>query len=507
MKKMCFRTFLLALSLLAATSLAAESDKTELVKMGPDAQIEYFHNKRESLAADPYRPLYHFSPPGFGLHDPGGLCWWRGKYHLFYLYGLPGFMWSRGHAVSDDLVHWRDLPMLPTDIRGGTGQVWAEKDRVILTTGDQLTTASDPMLLNWTEPLAHKFGDNFVWHEGDCYYVTRPKNGENTTLEILRSKDLAQWESMGNFLEDGHYTDPRTDCSCNNVLSIGKGKRLVLFFTHNQGPKYYLGISDLQKGRFTIEEHGRMNYGPVMRGSLHAPSGFVDPNGRCIGIWNIFECVIKDDFCGTKGEVMSVPRRLSLNEQATVGGLDRRQLNPLRIEPIEELKALRFNPVKVENVAIPANGERILPGVQGKAMELEAVIDPRQAREVGLRVLRSPNGQEQASISLFMHSWAYPWTSDRRELMIDVSQASLGPEVASRTPEIGPLYLKQGELLRLRVFIDRSIVEVFANGRQCLTQRLWPTRADALGVSLFSRGGKTIVKSIEAWEMAASKPY
>ena len=54
---------------------------------------------------------------------------WQGKYHLFYLYSPPGLQWSRGHAVSDDLVHWRDLPMLPTSTRGGTGQAWADNDR------------------------------------------------------------------------------------------------------------------------------------------------------------------------------------------------------------------------------------------------------------------------------------------------------------------------------------------------------------------------------------------
>lgn len=69
-----------------------------------------------------------------------------------------------------------------------------------------------------------------------------------------------------------------------------------------------------------------------------------------------------------------------------------------------------------------------------------------------------------------------------------------------------PLVLQPGEPLRLRNFLDRSLLEVFANGRPWLTQRLWPTRRDAVGVALFSRGGKTEVKSLEAWEMAASRP-
>ena len=128
-----------------AAAPAAKKEQPDFDSMDADAQVAYFLQNRKSAAADPYRPLYHFSPPGFGLHDVAGLCRWQGKYHLFYLYSPPGLQWSRGHAVSDDLVHWRDLPMLPTSIRGGTGQAWADNDRVILTIGEgKLFTASRP---------------------------------------------------------------------------------------------------------------------------------------------------------------------------------------------------------------------------------------------------------------------------------------------------------------------------------------------------------------------------
>ena len=139
-------------------------------------------------------------------------------------------------------------------------------------------------------------------------------------------------------------------------------------------------------------------------------------------------------------------------------------------------------------------------------MELEVVIDPQKASEVGLRVFRSPDGQEQTTISLFMHAWGWPWKGLKRELMIDVSQASLNPKIACRTPEIGPLYLEEGEPLRLRVFIDRSIVEVFANGRQCLTLRAYPSCKDSTGVSVFSRGSDAKLVSLNAYQMKSIWP-
>ena len=67
-----------------------------------------------------------FLLPGRGLHDPAGLCWWNGYYHFFDL--KMGGGWGRHHAVSKDLVHWRDLPLLPPNFKGGTGQALADSD-------------------------------------------------------------------------------------------------------------------------------------------------------------------------------------------------------------------------------------------------------------------------------------------------------------------------------------------------------------------------------------------
>jgi beta-fructofuranosidase len=47
------------------------------------ALLRRFAESRQRLAADPYRPLYHFVSPESGLNDPNGLCFWRGCWHLF----------------------------------------------------------------------------------------------------------------------------------------------------------------------------------------------------------------------------------------------------------------------------------------------------------------------------------------------------------------------------------------------------------------------------------------
>ena len=121
----------------------------------------------------------------------------------------------------------------------------------------------------------------------------------------------------------------------------------------------------------------------------------------------------------------------------------------------------------------------------GRAMELEVVIGPGDAGEVGLRVLRSPGEEGQTT---------------------DASRASLRTDVTPCSPGVGPLYLEDGESVRLRAFMDRSIVEVFANDRQCLTLRAYPTRPDSTGVSVFPYGGDARLVSLTAYRMASVWP-
>jgi beta-fructofuranosidase len=60
---------------------------------------------------------------------------------------------------------------------------------------------------------------------------------------------------------------------------------------------------------------------------------------------------------------------------------------------------------------------------------------------------------------------------------------------------------RKAEPLRLQVFIDRSVVEVFANGKQYLAMRVYPNRQDSLGVSLRAQGQDAVLKKLDAWQM------
>ena len=122
-----------------------------------------------------------------------------------------------------------------------------------------------------------------------------------------------------------------------------------------------------------------------------------------------------------------------------------------------------------------------------------------------MNVLRSQKREEYTRIALFknrgyrdrMRSGRGPQSL----VTIDSSYASTAPDVVCRAPETAPVYLDPKEPINLRVFVDRSVVEVFVNDKQCVAVRVYPDREDSLGVSIRAQGKDAMLKSLDAWQM------
>lgn len=182
------------LSLVPKYTCAATLEDQERQLEGNPQVLRMMAARREKLT-DPHRPYYHYVNPENTLNDPNGLCFWEGRWHVFYQACPPDDVRQHwGHAVSDDLIHWRDLPYAlhpgPED-RCYSGTALVEGDRVIamyhgVGVGNMVAVSRDPLLLNWEKlasnpvipfgtegeaPLPHGVFDPCIWTKDGAYYA------------------------------------------------------------------------------------------------------------------------------------------------------------------------------------------------------------------------------------------------------------------------------------------------------------------------------------------------
>jgi beta-fructofuranosidase len=489
----------------------------QLKQLSSDAQVLRFAASRRQLAADRHRPIYHYVNPEGRLNDPNGLCFWQGRWHLFYqAYPPEDPRQHWGHAVSEDLIHWRDLPLAiyPDPERCCfSGATLVEDDRVIAMyhgteVGNMVAVASDPLLLNWEKvtgkavipirnpdgsPVAYRVFDPCIWRKEGAYYSlsggTLPEGPGGKRIRanfLLRSKDLARWEYLHPFVEHDRFTLVGDDGACPYFWPIGD-RHILLFFSHMSGGQYLLGDYDQQRDKFVVTAHGLFNFGPAAPAGVHAPSATPDGNGGVIVIFNMNPAKPTEGW----NQIMTLPRRLTLKSKDRV-----------QIEPAGDIESLRHDHQHVDAMELPANREIVLKDIQGSAMEIIADIDPKGAPMVEMNLLRSPDKEEYTRVA-FYRNRGYRGQS---LITIDSSYSSLSPDVRSRAPETAPISLGRDEPLRLRVFIDRSVVEVFANGKQCVAMRVYPEREDSIGISLRSQGQDASLNSLDAWQMKSIYP-
>lgn len=468
---------------------------------------------------DLHRPAYHYLPPGNWLNDPNGLIHWQGEYHLFYQYNPHGpfhgtIHW--GHASSRDLVHWVDLPIALTPTPGGPDQdgCWSgcavddqgvptliytglrgkEQRPCVATSADGLRTwqkyAGNPVIAapppGLTLAGGTAFRDHSVWKEDGGWHMVIGSGiaGVGGTALLYRSPDLRQWEYQGPLsVGDIQRTDPFFTgevWECPDFFPLGGKHVLVVSVWHERRLHFPIwSAGDFRDGRLTSEQEGMVDLGRT----FYAPQSAWDRQGRRL-MWGWLRedrDIEAQKAAGWSG-VMSLPRVLSLLPDGALG-----------MEPAPELQTLRGEHYRRQDIQLVGGAEMALEEPRGAALEIVAECDLGDASAIGLKVRCSPDGTEETVIF---------YDHEVGRLVVDRSRSSLEP--GEGEPVVGGSFaLRAGEALKLQIFVDASVLEVFTNGRACLCTRIYPSRPDSLGLALFARGGGASVLSLDIWRMDA----
>ncbi|WP_246628211.1 GH32 C-terminal domain-containing protein [Paenibacillus oenotherae] len=492
---------------------------------------------RRQFSNDRHRPQYHLSPPGHWMNEPHAPIFFDGRYHLFYQYNPSGPFWHYihwGHWVSEDLAHWRDVSIAlrpepgldPDGIWSGSACLDAEGIPVLFyTAGDLQQKPSqsvglarstyledgDRDLARWVkhpvpviaqEPgvgLFGEFRDPFVWREEEVWYAlvgtgTGDEGGGGTAM-VYTSGNLIDWTFRGPLYTSDYAAYPYlgTAWELPVLLPIARRgqqaeKHIFIICPWGQGAKvevnYWIGTWDRLTCRFVPdhEEPGLIDVGDF---HFTGPSGMVDPESGRTLLFTIAqgERTPEIDYdCGWSHSA-GMPLSLFLREDGGLG-----------IEPVEEIALLRGNKLYEASGLSMKEVNAGLSGIRSDAMEIRITFNTVMAERYGLSLRRSPDGEEETILYY-----------NRADGMLMVNREKSTLDARERTGGIqgGTLVLPGDEALELRVFVDRSLIEGYANERKSLTTRTYPSRTDALGIQLWADGPVEDV-SIEIWEMTAA---
>ena len=469
------------------------------------------------LASDPLRPVYHLLPSRNWMNDPNGPIYFAGRYHMFHQYNPRGATWGNmhwAHATSPDMIHWRheEIALAPTPggpdsdgVFSGSAVVDQGKIGVIYTgvappssPGDAtlrdgvhtwresqcLAIAQDSDLRIWKkipEPVIAApppglavtgFRDPALWREGDKWMLILGSGvrGKGGMILLYTSSDLRHWTYLHPLIEGA-----ASKMTGENPVDTGEMWECPDFFP--MGNKHVLLISTMGKVRWKVGTYSNQRFTPekdgvVDWGSYYAAKTMLDANGRRI-LWGwITEARPDADLiaAGWAG-AMSLPRVLSLNSG-----------NELQTTVVNDIRKLRAFPVgTLKDAKTSSNYRHALDAVriQDLSAEIETQFQPT-GDECSLR-LSSDNG-DCVSISCRNKGGS-------RKLLVNTQSAPLpGPPTSP---------------LNLHMFLDGSVLEVFANGTVALTARVYQIPSGPLRVKF---EGDVKLLSLNAWHVNPISP-
>lgn len=445
-------------------------------------------DKKNSIGTKFY-PVYHAAPPVGWMNDPNGFCFFNGEYHLFYQHHPYSAEWGPmhwGHMTSKNLFEWKHLPIAIAPDRfydkdGCFSGSAIEKDGqlYLMYTGHVIPNvfrkkihlqtqciarssdginfekfSGNPVIGNPGDHRASKydFRDPKVWeHDGKFYAVVGSKIEEEDIGQILlfESEDLEHWnfksiaakatENLGYMWE------------CPNFATIDGKEILILspqgieqegiVYQNVYQSGYMVGNLNYETGIFTHEDFHLLDYGS----DFYAPQITQTPDGRTIliGWLDMWYEKMPEQEDGWAG-MMTVPRELRL-KNGKIFSVPAKELEGLRKEKISYEKLSLTEPTKLEKISGDI-GELIVDVNTGKT----------PAFGIELRV-----GEKEKTI--------IEYAGAEKILILNRKRSGKGPG-DTREVELNP-----GENLTLRIYLDKSSVEIFINdGEAVMSSRIYP---------------------------------
>ncbi len=471
----------------------------------------------DSLYKERYRPRFHFSPSVNWCNDPNGLVYHNGEYHLFYQHNPFGNVWGHmtwAHATSKDLVHWKHLPIAiaeekDTMIFSGTcvvdknntsgfgknGQV----PMVAVYTGhienknqSQHIAYSLDNGITWTKynknpvlDLGKKdFRDpKIFWYEPKKYWVMALMFPVEHFVQFYSSKNLKDWNYLSDF---GPAGDTSGVWECPDLTQVpiegmsGK-KKWLLQTSQNASMQYFVGEFDGTKfiNENPADKIFRPDYGPDYYAAIaynQLPAAHLPTTIGWINNWNYANDIPTAPWKGA----FSLPRTMSLKKIKNEWVLIQK--------PIADLKILRTNPMEMKNTGI--TGIRKLPR-KSRQFEMQLTYEP-SATNSGVRLATGNSSYFEIG-----------YDAVKQTVYIDRSktgQPDFNKTFSSLSRFETPVVLNNKKL-KLNIFYDHSIAEVFVNdGEAVLTAQLFSVETNN-GIELFSNGGRSSVVFLKLWDI------
>jgi fructan beta-fructosidase len=433
----------------------------------------------DRLYREKHRPQFHFTSRRGWLNDPNGLVYSKGEYHLFYQHNPYGWAWGNmhwGHAVSTDLVHWKELPIALYPQRFGdwafSGSAVVDRDNTSgLKKGDEdlLVAAytstgrgeciaySNDRGRTWTDlpdnPVVRHQGRDpkLLWHGRSKRWVMAvyDEHAGKQWIAFHSSPDLKRWQFHSRI--EGFFECP----DLFELTVAGTSDRKWVLYAADG--KYVLGDFDGKSFRKVSGKH------VLWHGNFYAAQTYSDaPDGRRIQVgWG---SGIAFPACAWNQQ-MTVPCELTLRPTA--------EGPRMFAYPVKELGALHGRKHAFKDVALTEK-DNPLAKVQAELCDVRAVVDPGGAETIR-------------------------FTLRGAEAVYDVKKHLL------RCKNVTAPLPAAGGKVRLRVLVDAGSIEVFGNdGAVALSVAALAADKD-LGLGVSAKGGRAQA-ALEVIEMKSAWP-